>query len=122
MPQLSIPAQPSLTYFVIVNPNSGPGGANSQPDPTLAGCIEKLKAPNVILIGYVDTAYGQRAFSAVTQDVATYAGWDNAYSISGIFFDDVLATSEFFSDYSSWAATARASFNGGNGLVRFTAA
>ena len=108
-----------MTYFVIINPDSGPGSANSQPDPTLAACIERLKAPNAKLIGYVDTAYGQRASSAVTQDIATYAGWSSAYSVSGIFFDDVMATSKFFSDYSSWAATARASF-GGSGLVRLS--
>ena len=76
-----------------------------------------MKASNVIFLGYVDTKNGKRASSAITQDIATYAGWESAYAVAGIFFDDVTATKKLFSDYSGWAATAKSSFNGGNGLV-----
>ncbi|KAF7790891.1 hypothetical protein EIP86_001849 [Pleurotus ostreatoroseus] len=104
-----IAANPSVTFFVIVNPNSGPGKANTQPDPVYSGCMEQVKASNVIFLGYVDTKNGKRASSAITQDVATYAGWESAYAVAGIFFDDVTATKKLFSDYSGWAATAKSS-------------
>lgn len=106
-----------MTFFVIVNPNTGPGDPNTQPDPVYSGCIEQVKAPNVILVGYVDTQYATRASSEILQDVATYAGWDSAYAVSGIFFDDVSATETLFAYYSGWASTAKESFNDGNGLV-----
>ena len=116
-----ISAHPSTTFYIIVNPASGPGAANSQPNSDYQGCVPKLKASNVKIVGYVDTANGNRASSAVTQDIATYASWSTSYRPVGICFDDVTASSALFSIYSGWASTAKSSLNGGNGFVGFYA-
>ena len=53
---------------------------------------------NVKTLGYVDTSWTNRAYSAVVQDIDTYASWWNCdipgynISIDGIFFDDVNTT------------------------------
>lgn len=113
----TISAHRSTSFFLIVNPASGPGAPNSQPDPTsYQGCIPKLKAfSNVKVVGYVPTGAGSRAASAVNQDIATYAGWSAAFRPQGIFFDEVNPTPSLLSTYTAFAQTARSSF--GNGFV-----
>lgn len=114
-----ISANPSLPFYVIVNPDSGPGAANSQPDASsYQGCIPQLKShSNVKIVGYVPTGSGSRSQSAVNTDVATYAGWAAAYRPDGIFFDEVKPTSKLLSKYITYASTAKQSFDNGNGFV-----
>ena len=87
-----------MKWQVIVNPNSGPGTTGPAPaDPNYITAIATLNSyPNVQTIGYVDTLYTRRAYSAVTTDINTYASWsdyqDANISIAGIFFDDVNNT------------------------------
>ena len=94
----AIEAYPKVQWQVIVNPNSGPGTTGGSPaDPNYITAIAKLNSyTNVQTLGYVDTQYTQRAYSAVTTDINTYASWSdypNAdISIAGIFFDDVNNT------------------------------
>ncbi|KAF7790890.1 hypothetical protein EIP86_001848 [Pleurotus ostreatoroseus] len=113
----AISSNPTVPFFVIVNPASGPGGANTQPNSDYQGCVPKLKASNVKILGYVDTANGNRASSAVIQDIDTYAGWSSAYRPVGIFFDDVTPSSGLLSDYTTWTSSARQALNGGAGFV-----
>lgn len=40
----SIAAQPNLHYIFVINPGSGPGEVNSQPDDTWQECIPRLYA------------------------------------------------------------------------------
>ena len=97
---------------MIVNPASGPGGANTQPSSDYTGCVPKLIASNTKILGYVDTGNGGRSSAAVTQDIATYAGWHSAYRPTGIFFDDVTPSSSLFSIYSTWTSdVTSAGFN-----------
>ncbi|GJE84198.1 Spherulin-4 [Phanerochaete sordida] len=115
----AIHANPFVPFTVIVNPDSGPGGApGAQPDASYQGCVPLLAAhANVRTVGYVPTHYGARSAADVDADIGAYAGWDAAYAPEGIFFDEVEPTSEFLALYTSFAGTARASFAGGDGLV-----
>ncbi|KIP10724.1 hypothetical protein PHLGIDRAFT_65173 [Phlebiopsis gigantea 11061_1 CR5-6] len=116
----AIAANPTIPFFLIINPDSGPGGgAGSQPDPTsYQGCIPELKShPNVKTVGYVLTGFGSRSQSDVNSDVATYAGWASAYRLDGVFFDEVDPTSDLLSLYTTYAQDARQSFGDGDGLV-----
>ncbi|KAG9124437.1 hypothetical protein FRC07_011632 [Ceratobasidium sp. 392] len=102
-------AHPTLPFYFIVNPNSGPGGVNTQPDANYQACVPKLRPsgnPNVKLLGYVPTGYGSRALSDVHNDVHTYGQWGSAYRLNGIFFDEVdysAAKLSVYSEYTSYA-------------------
>ncbi|KAG8732591.1 hypothetical protein FRC12_019210, partial [Ceratobasidium sp. 428] len=84
-------------------------GVNTQPDANYKACVPKLRPsanPNVKLIGYVPTGYGNRASADVQADVHTYANWASAYRLNGIFFDEVdysAAKLPIYSQYSSYA-------------------
>ncbi|KAG6895655.1 hypothetical protein C0992_000176 [Termitomyces sp. T32_za158] len=108
----AIPLNPTLQFLVVVNPNSGPGPAGSQPDANYQACVAQLRMAgavggNVKMIGYVSTAYGARDASAVTADIDTYAGWAAAYRVEGIFFDEAATDSGSVSKYQSYASRAR---------------
>ncbi|KAG9075299.1 hypothetical protein FRC06_010164, partial [Ceratobasidium sp. 370] len=104
-------AHPTLPFYFIVNPNSGPGGVNTQPDANYQACVPKLRPsanPNVKLIAYVSTSYGNRAQSDVQADVHTYAQWGSAYRPNGIYFDETDYSTAKQSIYSGYASYARA--------------
>lgn len=91
----AIAAYPTVQWQVIINPNSGPGTASFPSDPNYITGISNLnKYPNVITLGYIDTAYASRAYSSVASDIDVYAKWTSYtkanISIGGIFFDDVV--------------------------------
>ena len=71
----------------------------------------------MVVVGYVPTGFGTRSQSAVSADVATYAGWSAAYRPDGIFFDEVNPTSSLLSLYTGYSQNARESFNDGSGFV-----
>ncbi|CAK5276516.1 unnamed protein product [Mycena citricolor] len=78
------------TIFVI-NPQSGPGPAGSQPTTDYQQCIPRLRASaggSATLVGYVPTGFGQRDSGAINADVDTYKGWASAYAMQGIFYDE----------------------------------
>jgi hypothetical protein len=75
-------AHPDVPIVAIVNPASGPGGSR---DSNYVSGIGKLKDAGVIVIGYVSTAYTNRALSAVKSDIDKWASW---YDVDGIFFDE----------------------------------
>jgi hypothetical protein len=94
----AIAAYPTVQWQVIINPNSGPNTISYPTDPNYVTGIANLNGyPNVITLGYVDTAYATRAYSAVVKDVSVYAEWASYtqanISIGGIFFDDVVGSS-----------------------------
>lgn len=95
----AIKAYPHVQWQVIVNPDSGPGTTGCPTDTNYIDGISILNGyANVMTLGYVDTNYTNRAYSAVIQDINTYASWWNCnepgynISIDGIFFDDVNNT------------------------------
>ena len=98
----AITSNPHVQWQVIVNPASGPGTHDTTACPTDTNYIDALSIlngfANVMTLGYVDTDFTYRAYSAVIQDITTYASWwgcnEPGYNISidGIFFDQVNYT------------------------------
>lgn len=114
----SIATHPSLPFWVIINPDSGPGKHGSQAPAEYQQCIPVLRAPNVVVLGYVptfDAAANKQ--SGVMEDVDTYAGWGAAYRPDGIFFDQVSGAKGDFSTYQGFVSHAGPLFRDGNGFV-----
>jgi hypothetical protein len=108
-------AHTSTPFYIVINPASGPGSPNTQPDANYQACIPKLKAtsnPNVKVIGYVSTSWGNRAEADVNRDVATYKGWGSAYRPNGIFYDEGATSSSLASLYARYASNARSQLGG----------
>ncbi|KAL9116847.1 MAG: hypothetical protein Q9187_006622 [Circinaria calcarea] len=91
----AIASTPSVHWQVIVNPNSGPGPANTYPNSDYITAINRLNSyRNVETVGYVSTNYTNRPYSEVTADIQTYAYWATYtattanISMNGIFFDE----------------------------------
>lgn len=105
----SISATPSLTFYVVINPGSGPGDPNTQPVDSYSTCIQQLKAAesgsNLRVLGYVATGGGSS--TTVVRDITTYSGWNAAYRPDGIFFDQGSTASSQVSTYAGWANQAR---------------
>lgn len=84
-------ADPATVGFVIVNPNSGPGDAESVDWQTQA---EIARGAGATVLGYVSTDYanagiardGSRTHEAIIADIAKYRAW---YGVDGIFLDEV---------------------------------
>ena len=92
----AIEAYPQVQWQVVINPGDGPNTTTCPTDTDYISSISKMNSyPNVMTLGYVDTAFTNRAYSLVVQDIDTYASWWNCneqgynVSIDGIFFDDV---------------------------------
>ena len=92
----AIKAYPQVKWQVVINPGDGPNITTCPTDTDYIEAISIMNSyPNVMTLGYVDTSYTNRAYSAVIQDINTYASWWNCnepgynISIDGIFFDDV---------------------------------
>lgn len=93
----AIAAYPQVQWQVVVNPNSGPGTTGYPTDQNYITGISKLNSyANVKTLGYADTSFTNRAYSAVISDINVYASWASYtkanISIAGIFFDDVNNT------------------------------
>lgn len=94
-------AAPRL-YGVVLNAADGPGDA---PDPVLAAPFAELRDAGVRILGYVDTAYGQRPHAAVTEDLLRHRDW---YGTDGVYFDQVAAEPEFLPHQRRLTVAARA--------------
>ncbi|KAK7460534.1 hypothetical protein VKT23_009255 [Stygiomarasmius scandens] len=105
----SISANPTLPFYLIVNPNSGPV---ANPDSGYQTCIPRVRSlsDNVRVVGYVATGNGNKSPDAVANEVETYMGWGAAYRPTGIFFDEVSATTGNVQLYSSYASQVRQDF------------
>lgn len=81
-------AHPSVPFLVVANPDSGVGQSLNQ---DYLGGIRYLRNNGCIILGYVDTAYGNRN---VTQVMAEMDQWKAWYPIDGYFFDDVASSGQ----------------------------
>lgn len=71
-------SHPELDFFVVVNPNSGPG-SDILPDANYIEALARLTAaPNVKVIGYVHCSYGKRLLDELVAEVSAYRGWTHA--------------------------------------------
>ncbi|TFK34640.1 Spherulation-specific family 4 [Crucibulum laeve] len=118
----AIQSYPTIQFYVIINPNSGPGGApGTQPDTNYQSCTASIRragasAGNAKLLGYVATGYGSRTNATVTSDVDTYSQWTVSYRPDGIFFDEVATAASSLSLYQAFSNRVHQNF-GANGLV-----
>lgn len=82
--QALVAAAPQL-YGVVLNAADGPGTA---PDPAFTAASQALREAGVRVLGYVDTAYGERPLAAVTDDLDRHRAW---YGVDGCFLDQVVS-------------------------------
>jgi hypothetical protein len=89
----AVAAYPSVQWQIVINPDSGPGSTQYPDSNYIAGISELNGYDNVQTLGYVDTAFTNRAYADVQADINTYAGWADYtganIGVDGIFFDDV---------------------------------
>ncbi|MEU6371486.1 spherulation-specific family 4 protein [Streptomyces sp. NPDC046931] len=74
------------TYAIVLNPANGPG---TGPDRAFTAVAEALRAAGARLLGYVDTDYGNRDRTQITEDLRRHQRW---YAADGCFLDRVTAT------------------------------
>ncbi|KAL0565099.1 hypothetical protein V5O48_016938, partial [Marasmius crinis-equi] len=115
----TVKAHPNLPFYLVINPDSGPGLPNTQPNSDWTGCIPQLKSAssNVRVLGYVHTSYGSQPQSAVVANISTYANWSANYRPHGIFFDESPNNSGNVSYSQSLASQARSSFGSSSPVV-----
>ncbi|KAF7378205.1 putative Cell surface spherulin 4-like protein [Mycena sanguinolenta] len=100
--ETAITTYPDVQFYVIVNPDSGPGPT----DTNYQAAVATLHGyANVLLVGYVYTSNGARPLDEVQQDINTYAAWPSASSLAGIFFDETQAG--LTSTYTAYTDAAR---------------
>ncbi|HEU5332361.1 MAG TPA: spherulation-specific family 4 protein [Actinocrinis sp.] len=87
--------------FAVMNPDSGPGAAA---DPRYHSAVEAVHEAGGRVIGYVDTAYGQRPGAAVLRDLTAY---QSRYGLRGGFLDQVPSGPEHAGHYRRVAEAAR---------------
>ncbi|CAI7634818.1 unnamed protein product [Penicillium glandicola] len=87
----SIEAHPSIPFYLIINPSTGPGDTE-YPEDVFITAIAKLNSySNAKVLGYTYTEQGTRDSSKVEKDIDTYSNWatytKQNIRLSGIFFD-----------------------------------
>jgi len=80
-------ANAGTSIVAIINPNSGP--VTSGPPSNWVTYINKMKAANIDMVGYVHTSYGARSISEVKAEIDVYAS--KYAGLKGIFLDEVSA-------------------------------
>lgn len=85
--------------FVVVNVHNGPGEPD---DPWYPGALAQLRGMR--LVGYVDTAYGQRPVADVVADVDT---WLRRYRVGGVMLDQLPADPASTRRCAEYVAAAR---------------
>ncbi|KAJ5327960.1 hypothetical protein N7452_008350 [Penicillium brevicompactum] len=87
----SVAANPSVPFYLIVNPDTGPGTTEYPEEVYITGIAKLNSYSNVHVLGYTHTNHGTRAKSEVEKDIAAYAKWSSFagrdISLAGIFFD-----------------------------------
>ncbi|GAA6020182.1 hypothetical protein JCM11491_005558 [Sporobolomyces phaffii] len=120
--QAAAKANPSVSFILIINPDSGPGTSDPT-DPSLY-CVPTLRAAlpaSSVFVGYVRTGYNSRALGDIESDVKAYAKWKQikvrggkTAALDGIFFDETSDTTT--KRLQSFASIAKTSFS--NRLVK----
>ncbi|MGC0332457.1 hypothetical protein RKD23_005447 [Streptomyces sp. SAI-170] len=92
-------AAPRL-YGVVLNPASGPG---ERPDPAFAQVAARLREAGVRVLGYADTAYGDRPHADVVRDLTRHHAW---YGTDGVFLDQAASAPQALPYYRRLASAA----------------
>ncbi|KAF7303701.1 hypothetical protein MIND_00599500 [Mycena indigotica] len=89
----------STQWYIIINPNSGPGNT----DTLYQGCVASLASSNNrITMGYINTRG-----SNVEDDINKYANWPVNARPKGIYFDFISPTSDNLNMYTKYVSFAR---------------
>jgi hypothetical protein len=121
----AISANPSLTFNLIINPESGPGSSTYPDEETIAGLAQLNTYPNVHTLGYVHVDWCSRSLSDVQAEVNTYANWKSYTAkdihVSGIFFDEAPAdySASSFSYMQTASGYVKSAFPSGQNQVSF---
>jgi Spherulation-specific family 4 len=112
---LRIHTQSIVAFYIIINPNSGPGAAGSQPDTNYQACIAQLRTAaaangNLKVLGYVPTGYAAASSAGVMSEIDTYSQWSSAYRPDGIFFDEVSQLAADLPLYQSYSSRVHNDF------------
>jgi hypothetical protein len=78
-----VDAAGTIPVTAILNPASGPGGAQ---DSNYVAVVDALRAAGGAVVGYVHSSWGSRPMAEVTAEIDRYADW---YDIDGIFVDEM---------------------------------
>lgn len=113
-------AQPDVQFVGIINPNSGPG-VEPLPDANYQKVLTDLcQISNIQLLGYVHADYGKRKPGTIKSEIDRYSDWgtksSGAFSVQGIFIDEVPADSRLRRAMADLATHIRTSF-AGRGVV-----
>lgn len=87
--------------FVIVNPHNGVGDEVQQRYLTVTGRLHDVGAR---LVGYIDTAYGERSADDLVAEAVGYQKW---YGITGVFLDQCSTTLEMLNVYERYLIALR---------------
>lgn len=87
--------------LVVLNVDSGPG---QDRDPTFAAPVADLRRAGVRVLGYTDTAYGQRSTVEVLIELRRYQQW---YGIDGLFCDRVPTDLDHLQRYAALSRLVR---------------
>ncbi|KAK6516054.1 hypothetical protein TWF506_005967 [Arthrobotrys conoides] len=104
----SINSNPSVTFNIIVNPNSGPGDLNSYPNDDWKSVLSYANSlNNTNLIGYIDSNPTNIPVSVYKPQIQTYRNWANFSGkdipVDGIFVDDMAYSASSNSYYTTFA-------------------
>jgi len=99
---------PNVPIWAIMDPANGPG---TSIDPTYIDAMAQLRAAGIILLGYVNTNYGQRAKSLVNTDIGRWVNW---YQPDGIFLDLMSIKHAYYSSITAYAKSLGIQMVNGN--------
>ncbi|MGW1543606.1 spherulation-specific family 4 protein [Streptomyces sp. NPDC002309] len=97
----AIVAAAPFLHGVVLNPASGPGDRR---DEGFARLAARLREAGVRVLGYTDTAYGDRPHADAVRDLTRYRDW---YGADGAFLDQVASRPELLGLYRRLAGDAR---------------
>jgi hypothetical protein len=92
----------AVLRFVVVNVHNGVG---AEVESLYSEVTEELLAAGVRLVGYVDTAYGQRSVADVVAEAHAY---QDRYAITGVFLDQASSDLESLTQYEKYTLGLRA--------------
>jgi hypothetical protein len=90
-------------HAVVLNAGDGPGEIY---DPAFTEAAGRLLAEGVRVLGYVDTAYGERPLADLVAEAHRHQEW---YGADGVFFDQTASGPELLPYYEELARLVRAS-------------
>ncbi|KAK6508771.1 hypothetical protein TWF481_003541 [Arthrobotrys musiformis] len=108
----SIVANPSVTFNIVINPNSGPGSPYSYPNDDWKSVLSYANSlNNTQLIGYVDSNPTNIPVSTYKPQIQTYKNWANFTGkdihVDGIFVDDMAYSASSKKYYTTFASNIK---------------